>query len=985
MKKYRSVSKKILVIVIIFSFICAVVNLASINPNHFYVAAQTTDQPIGYAAGTTGGDGGTIVAVTNETDLKKYCKANGKYIIQVQGTINTTSKTNVTSDKTIVGIGSDTKIVGFGFSVKNATNVIIKNLTINYVTKGSDNDGITIDGSKYVWVDHCTIDSQMVIDAAHDKAEYYDYVDGACDIKNASEYITVSWCVFKNNWKNMLISSSDSETGDKVIKVTIHHNLFDNVASRNPSIRFGTAHIFNNYYRNIYEYGIASRMGANVLIENNCFDNVPLPITTLYSSPKPGYVNLKGNIFVNCGSNNITTQPSTYVPPYSYNLDSATNVPQIVLNGAGAGKISTTTTSTLTPIVTLTPIPTPAPTSTTPPTSTSTSTISQTLFKDDFEDGNRNGWSTSNGSWSVVMDESKVLKQSSTGSEARTYTGSSDWSDYSVEAKVRVLGTKDSSSGAGVIVRYKSSGNFYALVLRGSKVEIMKKVNSNSSTLASKSFMLSQNTWYIVKLEVSGNKLVGYVNGSQILSVSDSSLLTGKSGLIADRCIAEFDDVSVSSSSEDTTPTSTLPVTATPTATPTPTPTPTPPSTVTPTPTPTPTTAPTPTPTPVPGASAIYVAPNGSADNPGTVERPTILEKAITIVQPGQIIYMRGGTYKYSVQVTIDRNNSGTSSARKCIYAFPNERPVLDFSSQPYGSVDTNLRGLQLNGSYWHIKGLEVMGAADNGIFVGGNYNIIEQCEIHHNRDSGLQISRYISSATKDEWPSYNLILNCTSHDNMDPDNGEDADGFACKLTAGVGNVFRGCVAYYNVDDGWDLYTKSETGAIGEVLIEDCVAYGQGQTSNGSATSSSDGNGFKLGGSDIKVNHTVRRCIAFNNNKHGFTYNSNPGSITVENCTGYNNGVKVSGRNFYFEEGTHVLKNCLSYKESASSDLVSGTVINCVLWTNKQAIKPNGQPVTDNDFYSLTPTITRNSDGSLNFGDFLKPKPGSGLEGIGAR
>ncbi|AEM73875.1 cellulose binding domain-containing protein [Caldicellulosiruptor acetigenus] len=950
-----------------------------------------------------------------------------------------------------------------------------------------------------------------------------------------------------------------------------------------------------------------------------------------------------------------------------------------------------------------------------------------TLLTDDFEDGNSDGWSTSNGSWSVVVDGSKVLKQASTGSEARAYTGSSDWSDYSVEAKVKVLGVKDSSSGAGVIVRYKNSGTFYALVLRGSKVEIMKKMNSSSTTLVSKSFTLNKNSWYNVKLEVSGSKLVGYVNGSQVLGVSDSSIATGKAGLIADKCIAEFDDVVVSSSSGNITPTPTPTptVTATPTPTPTPTstpagdiqlsdsygalkvlyangvtasstsqlvikvkvqntgdraidlgrvkvrywytgdgadvegltvasslgskvaakvvkvgataggadryveisfasgvvlnagsttseirvtvsrasgsynqandysvmsatsyvenkkvtgyiddvlvwgqessrtekikvlyangatasstsqlvikvkvqntgdraidlgrvkvrywytgdgadvegltvasslgskvaakvvkvgataggadryveisfasgvvlnagsttneirvtvsrasgsynqsndysvmsatsyvenkkvtgyiddvlvwgqepsrgikaadstptvapsPTPTPTSTVTPTPTPTPTptstatatptptptptTVPTPAPTPVPGVNAIYVAPSGSPDNPGTIDRPTTLEKAITIVQPGQIIYMRGGTYKYSVQITIERNNSGTSNARKCIYAFPNERPILDFSSQPYGSVDSNPRGLQINGNYWHIKGLEVMGAADNGIFVGGSYNIIEQCEIHHNRDSGLQISRYISSATKDEWPSYNLILNCTSHDNMDPDNGEDADGFACKLTAGPGNVFRGCVAYYNVDDGWDLYTKSETGAIGEVLIEDCVAYGNGQTSNGSATSSSDGNGFKLGGSNIKVNHTVRRCIAFNNNKHGFTYNSNPGSITVENCTGYNNGLKVSGRNFYFEEGTHVLKNCLSYKESASSDLVSGTIINCVLWSNRQAIKPNGQLVTDNDFYSLTPTITRNSDGSLNLGDFLKPKPGSGLEGIGAR
>ncbi|PBC89240.1 uncharacterized protein DUF1080 [Caldicellulosiruptor bescii] len=228
-----------------------------------------------------------------------------------------------------------------------------------------------------------------------------------------------------------------------------------------------------------------------------------------------------------------------------------------------------------------------------------------TLLTDDFEDGNRDGWSTSNGSWSVVVDGSKVLKQASTGSEARAYTGSSDWSDYTVEAKVKVLNVKDSSSGAGVIVRYKNSGNFYALVLRGSKIEIGKKLNSNWSTLAFKSFTLDQDTWYNVKLEVNGSKLVGYVNGSQVLSASDLSITTGKAGLIADRCVAEFDDVVVNSSVSGTaptpTPTPTSSVTPTPTSTPTPTKTPTPTST------PVPTQTPAVTPTPTPNTGGVLV------------------------------------------------------------------------------------------------------------------------------------------------------------------------------------------------------------------------------------------------------------------------------------------------------------------------------------------------------------------------------------------
>lgn len=98
--------------------------------------------------------------------------------------------------------------------------------------------------------------------------------------------------------------------------------------------------------------------------------------------------------------------------------------------------------------------------------------------------------------------------------------------------------------------------------------------------------------------------------------------------------------------------------------------------------------------------------------------------------------------------------------------------------------------------------------------------NIFENVVFEANRDSGLQISRYdTTAATKDLWPSNNLIINCTAFDNCDyPDQGgtgENADGFAAKLTCGEGNVFDGCISYCNSDDGWDLFAKSATGPIG--------------------------------------------------------------------------------------------------------------------------------------------------------------------------
>lgn len=88
---------------------------------------------------------------------------------------------------------------------------------------------------------------------------------------------------------------------------------------------------------------------------------------------------------------------------------------------------------------------------------------------------------------------------------------------------------------------------------------------------------------------------------------------------------------------------------------------------------------------------------------------------------------------------------------------------MLDFSGESFASTE---RGLQIFGHYRYVKGLEVKGAGDNGIFIGGNYNIIENVETHHNRDSGLQISRYASSASSmSDWPSYNQIIGVYSHD----------------------------------------------------------------------------------------------------------------------------------------------------------------------------------------------------------------------------
>ncbi|MEW9700481.1 right-handed parallel beta-helix repeat-containing protein [Paenibacillus sp. SI8] len=580
------------------------------------------------------------------------------------------------------------------------------------------------------------------------------------------------------------------------------------------------------------------------------------------------------------------------------------------------------------------------------------------VFSDNFDDGNANGWVTQNGSWAVVQDGSSYVYQQSSTSEGRASAGSTAWTDYAVEASVNVTNW-NGSNRAYVAGRYTDGNNFYAASLynsSGGKLEIRKKVSGSTTTLATKDFTLAAGTWYTVKLEMAGSTIRMYVNGTLQLTATDTSLTSGAIGLVAYKTAAKFDQVVVTDSSGTSTPT--------------------------PTPTATPSSSTSPTPTPTSSSNAVYVSPNGTDSNAGTLASPTTLTSALTKVAPGGVIYLRGGTYAYAAQVTIDRTNNGTASAKKQILPYGSEKPVLDFSSQGYNASDVSLnaRGLQVNGSYWTIKGLEIKGAADNGIYVAGNSNRLENLDVHHNRDTGVQLGRYASTAANSEWTSNNEIINTYSHDNFDPDNGEDADGFAAKLTVGSGNVFDGCIAAYNTDDGWDLYTKSETGPIGPVTIKNSVSHHNGQTSSGSTTSNSDGNGYKLGGEKIAVNHIVTNSVAYQNKKHGFTYNSNPGSITLKNNTSYSNGQS----NFAFDTGTHQFTNNLSYKGS-SSDKTSGTDVQSsnVWWKSNASTNAKGLFASDTDFVTLTPSLTRNADGSPNLGSFLKLATGSDLIGAG--
>jgi hypothetical protein len=230
-------------------------------------------------------------------------------------------------------------------------------------------------------------------------------------------------------------------------------------------------------------------------------------------------------------------------------------------------------------------------------------------------------------------------------------------------------------------------------------------------------------------------------------------------------------------------------------------------------------------------------------------------------------------------------DKKGTEAAPIRMWAVAGARPLLEFSSQARGN--SKARGIEIKGDYWHVRGLEVADAGDNGIAVSGSHNTVEDVILHGNDDTGLQITVPDSTTVDQTRGAYNLILNCDSYENLDSTTGgENADGFAAKLRIGAGNVFRGCRAWNNADDGWDLFAANDV-----VQIDHCWSFMNGKTVGGASNPAGDGNGFKLGGKPDPADpdqggavHVVTESSAFENLSCGFVRNNNPDLPVLTDC-----------------------------------------------------------------------------------------------------
>jgi len=277
-----------------------------------------------------------------------------------------------------------------------------------------------------------------------------------------------------------------------------------------------------------------------------------------------------------------------------------------------------------------------------------------------------------------------------------------------------------------------------------------------------------------------------------------------------------------------------------------------------------------------------YVATNGSDSNPGTsLTTPfASLQKGMNVASSGDTVYVRGGTYHLNASVSIS-GKDGTSQSPIQVFAYQNEKPVLDGTNANDGKWA--LVSIK-DASYWHFKGLVIKNTkgvlATNNTkrgmqFVGdSSWNVIENMEFSYNEGTGLHFEDYASN---------NKIIGSISHHNFDQvSGGTNSDGFAVKneVTA-ANNEFISCQAYFNSDDGWDLWNGGPT------TIRKSISYRNGF--NDLLQSLGDGNGFKLGLG--QGGHTLIQDVAWGNKYRGFDHNNAGKPVFVYNNTAYGNAV----------------------------------------------------------------------------------------------
>jgi len=322
--------------------------------------------PVGWASqegGTTGGGTAEPILVTSLDDFKAQVDDDEAKVIYVEGTFEP-DDISIGSNKTIIGCSSGAHIQGHIGIGSGTSNVIVRNLTVSGYGVGdcsldpdydsgtgcsSGNDAISVNGdAHHVWFDHCLVK---------------DGTDGNLDITNDADFVTISWTKFGytprtdnegddstgaagHRYSN-LVGGTDSAPsgwpGTIPLNVTWHHNWWsEGVVERQPRVRYGRNHIFNNLYdSSVTNYCVRAGIEAKVLLQGNYFDGVDTPHEFNGDDQATAFISVGAgalaNSYVGTSGGQLTGGDGTEWndPPYDFAADPAASVPAAVMAGAG--------------------------------------------------------------------------------------------------------------------------------------------------------------------------------------------------------------------------------------------------------------------------------------------------------------------------------------------------------------------------------------------------------------------------------------------------------------------------------------------------------------------------------------------------------------------------------------------------------------------------------------------------------------------------
>jgi len=299
-----------------------------------------------------------VIGTINKEDMDKF--SSSEEGLQIKG-----RSANSNLNLTIEGIGNDATIKGFGFLLRNAGNVELRNFAV--MTMMDDDVSIDTDNCN-LWVHNLDLFYGPQGSGDHAKG------DGALDNKAISNWVTISENHFWDTGKSTMCGmGSKDEYGNYYVTYTA--NWFDHSDSRHPRIRGGNIHIYNNYYDGNSKYGAGMTMGGSAFVENNYFRSCKDPMLVsmqgtdalgsgTFSGEHGGYIKEYGNImsgkytFITgedayCASSREEQVPDTYIAKtvetgtrysnfdtnssimYDYTPLDANNVPTYVVSNAG--------------------------------------------------------------------------------------------------------------------------------------------------------------------------------------------------------------------------------------------------------------------------------------------------------------------------------------------------------------------------------------------------------------------------------------------------------------------------------------------------------------------------------------------------------------------------------------------------------------------------------------------------------------------------